>query len=57
MSFPAACDAFFHAPEIFGLLAPSERAGVIGVVMLDIVLNRRNAPVERIEDRVLEPLP
>ena len=43
--------------EVFGRLAPAERPGVIGVVMLDVALNRRDALVERVEDRVLEPLP
>ena len=43
--------------EIFGRLAPAERPGVIGVVMLDVALNRRDALVERVEDRVLESLP
>ena len=33
-----------------------ERAGVIGIVVLDVALNRRDALVNRIEDGLLEPL-
>ena len=43
--------------EVFELFAPAERAGVIGVVVLDVALNRRDALVERVEDRVFEPRP
>ncbi len=43
--------------EVFRLLAPAERAGVIGIVVLNVALDRRNALLERAEDRVLEPLP
>ena len=39
--------------QILGLPAPAERAGVVGVVMDDINLNRRNALVKRVEFRIL----
>ena len=32
-----------------------ERAGVIGVMVLDVALNRRDAFVEGVENRVFEP--
>ena len=43
--------------EVFRIPAPTERAGVIGNVVLDVALGRRNAIVKRVEDRVLQPLP
>ena len=36
---------------------PPERPRVPGVAVPDAVLDRRDAGVERVEDRVLEPLP
>ena len=43
--------------EILRAAAPTERAGVPGVAVLDAALGRRDAGVQRVEDRVLEPLP
>ena len=39
--------------EVLGLPAPAERAGVVDVVMLDVALDRRDALVKRVEDRVV----
>ena len=38
--------------EICGHLAPAKRVGIIGIVMLDVTLDRRDALVERVEYRV-----
>ena len=43
--------------EILRAAAPTERPRVPGVVVLDVALNRRDAGVQRVKDRVLEPLP
>ena len=43
--------------EILRAAAPPERAGVPGVAVLDAAPDRRDAGVQRVEDRVLEPLP
>ena len=43
--------------EVFRLSAPAERTGVVGVVVLDVSLDRRDALVKRVEDRILQPLP
>ena len=43
--------------EVFEFFAPAAWAGVIGVVVLDVVLNRRDTLVERVEDYVFEPWP
>ena len=43
--------------EIFEHPALSERAGIIGVVVLEVALDRRDALVQRVENRVPEPLP
>ncbi|MCY3984982.1 MAG: hypothetical protein OXE85_13835, partial [Roseovarius sp.] len=42
--------------EILRAAAPTERAGVPGVVVLDVAPDRRNAGVQRVEDRILQPL-
>ena len=49
--------SFPRLHEVFRLPAPAERAGVIGVVVPDVALDRRNALVKRVEDSVLQPLP
>ena len=43
--------------EVFRLPAPAERTGVVGVVVRDVSLDRRDARVKRVEDRILQPLP
>ena len=43
--------------EILRAAAPTERAGVPGVAVFNVSPDRRDAGVERVEDRVLEPLP
>ena len=51
MPNPAASDAIFpRLHEVFGFSSPAERAGVIGVVMPGVTLDRRDALVERAED-------
>ena len=43
--------------EILRAAAPPERPRVAGVAVLDAALDRRYAGVQRVKDRVLEPLP
>ena len=43
--------------EIVGLPAPAERAGINGVASLGTSLGCSDALVERVEDRLFEPLP
>ena len=43
--------------EILRAAAPPERPGVPGVAVLDVSLDSRDAGVQRVKDRVLEPLP
>ena len=43
--------------EILRAAAPPERPRVPGVAVLDAALDRRDAGVQQVEDRVLEPLP
>ena len=42
---------------IFGPFDPAERAGIIGVVVFDVTVDRRNTLVGRSDNRVLELLP
>ena len=42
--------------KVFRFPAPKERTGVIGIVVLSAAPDRRNALVNRVEDRVLQPL-
>ena len=42
---------------VFRLPAPAERAGVVGVVVRDVSLDRCDTRVQRVEDRILQPLP
>ena len=43
--------------EVFGIPAPAERTGVVGVVVRDVSLDRCDTRVQRVEDRILQPLP
>ena len=43
--------------EVLRVPTPAERAGIVDVVVLDVPLNRRDALVKRVEDRILQPLP
>ena len=56
--FPAASGARFpRGNQILWILAPAERAGVTGIVLLDVTLDRADKFARRIEDCILQPLP
>ena len=42
---------------VFGIPAPAERTGVVGVVVRNISFDRRDAFLQRVENRILQSLP